>query len=62
MKSEGKHFQICLKNMFSNNFVKILLKIHNFPLSQTPTPLVFHSLLFVNQPSSPVHTEKTLKD
>ena len=23
-KSEGKAFQICLKNMFSNNFVKFL--------------------------------------
>ena len=33
MKSEGKLFQICLKNMFSNNFVKLFFKIHNSPLS-----------------------------
>ena len=33
MKSEGKPFQICLKNMFSNNFIKLLFKIHNLSLS-----------------------------
>ena len=33
MKPEGKPFQICLKNMFSNNFGKLLFKIHKFSLS-----------------------------
>ena len=32
-KSEGKPFHICLKNMFSSNFVELLFKINNFPLS-----------------------------
>ena len=33
IKSEGKPFHICLKNMFSNNFVKLFFKVHNFSLS-----------------------------
>ena len=33
IKSEGKPFHICLKNIFSNNFVKLLFKIHNYSLS-----------------------------
>ena len=32
-KSEGKPFHIRLKNMFSNNFVKLFFKIHYFSLS-----------------------------
>ena len=28
IKSEGKPFHICLKHMFSNNFVKLFFKIH----------------------------------
>ena len=49
MKSEGKLFQICLKNMFSNNFVKLFFMIHNFPCLK-PLPLVFHSFVCVNRP------------
>ena len=33
IKSEAKPFHICLKNMFSNDFVKLFFKIHNFSLS-----------------------------
>ena len=33
VKSKGKPFHICLKHMFSNNFVKLFLIIHNFSLS-----------------------------
>ena len=33
IKSGGKHFHICLKNMFSNNFVKLSFKIHNLSMS-----------------------------
>ena len=33
IKSEGKPFHICLKNKFSNYFVKLFIKIHNFSLS-----------------------------
>ena len=33
IKSEGKPFHICLKNMFSNNFVKLIFKIYNLSLS-----------------------------
>ena len=33
IKSEGKPFHIYLKNIFSNNFVKLFFKIHNFSLS-----------------------------
>ena len=51
IKSEGKPFHICLKNMFSNNFVKLFFKINNFPcLKPLFKPLVFHSLLCVNRP------------
>ena len=33
IKSEGKPFHICLKQMFSNNFVKLFFNIHNLSLS-----------------------------
>ena len=33
INSEAKPFHICLKNMFSNNFVKLFFKIHNFSLA-----------------------------
>ena len=33
IKSKGKHFHICLKHMFANNFVKLFFIIHNFSLS-----------------------------
>ena len=33
IKSEGKPFHICLKNMFSDNIVKLFFKIHTFSLS-----------------------------
>ena len=36
IKSEGKPFHICLKNMFSNYFLKLFFKIHNLSLSYTP--------------------------
>ena len=62
MKSLGKPFQICLKNMFLNNFVKLLFDIHNFPcLKPLLKPLVFHSLLCVNRPISPIYTERIVK-
>ena len=32
IKPEGKPFHICLKNMISNNFVKLFFKINNFSL------------------------------
>ena len=49
MKSAGKPFQICLKNMFSNNFGKIL-RFVIFPcFKPLLKPLVFHSLLCVNR-------------
>ena len=35
IKSEGKPFHICLKNMFSDNIVKLFFKIHTFSLLQT---------------------------
>ena len=51
IKSESKPFHICLKNMFSDNIVKLFFKIHNFPcLKPLPVPLVFHNLLCVNRP------------
>ena len=33
IKSEGKPFHICLKNMFPDNVVKLFFKIHNLSLS-----------------------------
>ena len=33
VKSKVKHFHICLKHMFANNFVKLFFIIHNFSLS-----------------------------
>ena len=33
IKSGGKPFHICLKNVFSNYFVKLFFKIHNLSLS-----------------------------
>ena len=33
IKSESKPFHICLKNMFSDNIVKLFFKIYNFSLS-----------------------------
>ena len=46
MKSEGKPFQICLKN----NFVRLLFMIIFPCLKPLIKPLVFHSLLCVNRP------------